>query len=216
MIDTIDHELQQIHDLVNFIKLGDLESASKLLDGPIWREDLEAILHHFGFIILGEGAYSIVCQLPGDATVIKINYANYDPWVIYAKYCRLNHARNPMLPVINELYVNPDSEMGIARMEKLSFAEINRSCGMAKLVRVLSADIQKLELTKRGLRDRTLKYLKSMFDFGYKGSYSRINLAKIVVWMANVRNEHFGVEADCHLNNWMVRGNELVLIDPIA
>lgn len=204
-----------VDTMIQLIMAGDLAGASKLIK-PVRRYQLATKLLDYGCIMFGHGEYSIVFQVPGQDTVIKLNHARCDQWVHYAQYAKSKHSVNPMLPVIHEFYQNAENGMGIARCEVLEKVWIEESWGMGNVVRALSSDLRRFKLSKRGIRNKTINYMQKWFDLGYKGDYSRFNLAKIVIWIAELRNRDFDVQADFHGGNWMKRGNELVLIDPIA
>lgn len=201
--------------LMQLIGDGDLLTASTELR-RYWSDDVQRAVIEAGFNLLGQGSFSTVFHIPGEDTVIKINHSPDDQWSIYAKYARLNAQINPMLPKVYELYENPENGMVVARVEKLEAIDYVKSVGMRDVVVCLSGDMRHSQMTKRGVRNKTLKYLRDKFDFGYKGSYSSINLAKIVVWMTQTINTNPEVRVDCHWANWMLRGHELVLNDPLA
>lgn len=206
------------NDLIDMLKLianGDLAKAAESIR-VYWSSEVERAINYLGFKMLGQGSFSTVFHIPGSDDVIKMNHNPDDHWVKYAKYARINAAINPMLPKVFELHQHPDNGMVIARMEKLDAIDYVRTIGMRDVVVSLSGDLKHGQMSKRGIRNKTLKYLHDKFDFGYTGSYSAINLAKIVVWMTNTIKANPDVRVDCHYANWMLRGRELVLNDPLA
>lgn len=201
--------------MMDCIKVGRLEEASQLIE-VCNVGDLSRVIRYYGFTELGRGAYSTVFQIPGDDTVIKLNHCNMDNWWIYANYAKEVGSANPMLPKIHEIHVNGDGMM-IARVEKLESANLSRVSGMWKVINAIDGDLKRGVVTKRGLRNNALKYLNSMFDIDRKGHYSPINLAKIVIWLTgHIKSEYSEIGCDFHAANWMLRGNQLVLNDPIS
>lgn len=120
----------ELDSLVRHIKAGDLKAASEYLPciEELWM--MNAALKQYDIKVLGFGCYSTVCQVPGESTVIKINYKSWDSWIHYAQYAMANHLTNPMLPVIHELHV--EDNRAIARMEKLEPSQIDMSVGMGE------------------------------------------------------------------------------------
>lgn len=207
--------VKMIH-LMDCIKVGRLEEATNFLD-VCNTGDLTRVLNGYGFDILGVGSYSVVFQVPGEETVIKMNHYMWDKWALYAKYAKETGNINPMLPKVYELHTNPENDMVIARVEKLTPAGISNCTGMYNVIKAVNGDVRRGRSTKRGLRNNTLNYLRVMFDIDPKGHYSRINLAKIVIWLTgHIMEEYSDIGADFHAANWMLRGNQLVLNDPIA
>ena len=202
--------------LIDTIKSGDLAKASTLLD-TFWADDVADMVSYMGCRLLGQGAYSTVFLVPGEDTAIKMNHNPDDKWPIYAKYAKETGNINPMVPKIHELHTNHENGMVIARIEKLDSARITKSIGMWNVIKALHKDIQSGRLTKRGIRNNTLGYMKNKFDIDAKGHYSPINLAKIVIWLTkHIMDDTNDSYADFHSGNWMLRGKELVLTDPIS
>lgn len=214
-VDGVLTSCRMVH-MLDCIKAGQLEAAHQLMD-TCNVGDLSRMLKVYGFKELGMGSYSVVFQIPGENTVIKLNHCERDKWWVYAEHAKEIGNANPMLPKVYELYSNPETGMTIARVEKLTSANISIVTGMYKVVNALGGDLRKETLTKRGLRNNALKYLRSWFDIDRKYAYSQINLAKIVIWLTgHIKSDYSDIGCDFHGANWMLRGNQLVLNDPIA
>lgn len=201
--------------MMDCINVGRLEEASCFLE-VCNTGDLSRVIAYYGFVELGCGSYSTVIQIPGESAAIKINHNCDDKWWLYAGYAKEVGDANPMLPKVYELHYNQHVDMGIARVEKLTKAGINTVEGMWNVVNALGKDLERGTATKRGIRNNALNYLRSMFDIERKGHYSPINLAKIVIWLTGHIKGDDSVDCDFHGANWMLRGNQLVLNDPIA
>lgn len=202
--------------MFDLIKYGYLAEAALLLD-DFWADDVTAFVQEYGFELLGCGAYSTVFSIPGTPTVIKMNHASGDSWPVYAEYSMGLGDINPMLPRIYEIHKNLDNNMVIAVVERLEPARITKSIGMWNVIKAIHRDMQRGKVTKRGLRNSALSYMRIMFDIDAKGHYSPINLAKIVIWLTGkIMEDYSTIDADFHSGNWMMRGKQLVLNDPIC
>lgn len=215
MIEEYEPHLRPIHRILELVEFGHLEAASKILHEALnlCEDDWEQAIKDFGFRYLGAGAYSIVFQIPGRIDVVKVNYNSYDVWWKYVDFVKQT-SQNPMVPRIWDYHSHEG--MMICRMELLQPLPYDTWVeGMVTTVKAVKSDIKVGGLTKRGLRDRIIKTLKTNLSFTGSVVYSPSMLAPIVKWMADVVDGNT-VLVDCHAKNWMMRGNQIVLTDPIS
>lgn len=201
--------------LIDAIRRMDLVEAARLNSGVINASELANCARDAGLTVIGEGFYSLVVRNPTMPGVIKINKLIGDPWSHYARYS-MDQTDNPMVPKIHKFFANESGTKFVAWMEELSKAKIEQSIGMHMVVSAVgnpefSRTYPDDRMAKRKIKD----FLTKWFALDYRGRYNDGDLARIVVWMAETIKT-YGFCSDCHPGNWMIRGDQLVLIDPLC
>jgi hypothetical protein len=201
--------------LIDALVRKDLVAAARMNSGVFDTAGVISAARDSGLTVIGEGFYSLVIRNPTMPGVIKINKRPDDPWHHYARYS-MDHSDNPMVPKVYELFQNESGTKAVAWMEELSRAKIETSIGMHKVVSAVgSPEFSKTYPDAKTAKKKIKDYLTKWFAIDYGGSYNDGDLARIVSWMAEVsKTGHFC--SDCHPNNWMLRGDQLVLIDPLC
>lgn len=221
---TVDPTLSDVLDMIGH---GRLETAVHLLDPAIGfvddldcddlLDDLITLVKTRGWEFLGSGAYSLVFQIPGDPSAYKINYRKHDPMALYARYAIENSKSNPMLPVIYAAHFSDGYQ--VIRMELLKSANVTKSVGLSMYTRRLQTLRNEGNLSYRDVRRKIVNFIRTEFDFVASGIYDRSDLAKIVWWISGILGKsdlETEPHADFHGNNWMLRGNQLVVTDPLG
>ena len=183
-------------------------------DGKPFDKFYNYIQQH-GFKRLGTGTFANVYEKPGYPWVFKL-FKDDDPYIWYYKYCRANQ-NNPHVPRIKGNLIKISDDTFCVRMEKLTpYPETPEYKKLYDHIRY--ALYQLLDDAYSGVidplgwqpnekeiirRQEALHFLKHTYP----------QLYKVLVDLANHGTDW---DLDLHDNNLMLRGNTIVITDPIA
>lgn len=139
-----------------------------------------------GYKILGAGCYSIVFKSKLSDSVIKIGSTLADPWLIYAE--TVQSINNPHFPKVYNIHQFEHLDYYVARVERLKPIGMNFT------------DTQYRSFIDEMLNNRPSSEASRQAVRILNQLLSRMDYAKL----------------DLHLENIMLRGETLVLSDPLA
>lgn len=174
------------------------------------KKHLELLMNLHGFSKIGEGFFAQVYTHPKyKDSVFKIfnEDANMVTWL---KECRSKSSSNPYYPRIKSKPIKIVGEMYLVRMEKLSFGpeawQEKMETFLLTYVRYLKSVITK-GVPREKMQSKLEEY-ESEFEMYY-------NDPAFVEAMDNIMKITKN-EPDIHSGNFMLRGNQMVLTDPVA
>ncbi len=206
----------------------DLEQAAH---SPWQRIDMvnQAVEKH-GWHILGTGAEAVVAEHPQKAYVLKIfdTDSRYEAFVEFVKY----HATNPHLPKFSR-YVKkvPGTEFSYVRMEKLQPITPERLAhehGAYIAYMIILSDVVHMNLVgddvAEALKNRLAQLGHTVADLKRKntqklvfeklGGWPPESWQDVVSELTEYSEEVDTGRWDLHADNFLVRGNTLVIADP--
>lgn len=186
-----------------------------ITEGP-WKKMLTDWAKQYGYKKIGSGFFGMVFINPKRPNeIIKVfSDKAYYRWV---QLCRKRLRGNPYVPIFKSLPVKiPDSNLWFVRLEKLTQNTVYRTTVLlSKYIYTVLSDNYGVEsvYTKSwlfGKRDITKK--RAPFD---KDEALQEVTQELGMYLTLYSNQlHF--TPDLHMNNFMMRGNQLVIIDPIG
>lgn len=135
----------------------------------------------------GEGLYSSVYAMPVPNLVLKVGRSLTDGWLAYAAWCMTHPDPEPWMPRIHTLHVDVNAREVYAVMERLEPIEHRNAPDVVSSVRMI----------RDGSRPTTVA----------------IDILRAVADGMGLSDNEW---VDAHDHNWMMRGDELVLTDPLA
>jgi hypothetical protein len=205
----------------------ELKAAGDEWDAP---PALQKILSRHGWKSLGTGAEAAVAMHPQKSYVLKI-FNSKSNYVHFVKFVQ-QHSANPHVPRFSR-YVRqvPGTEFSYVRMEKL--LKVSEAQLLNKYANYLAEMMAMTEVTGMGMLNPGLdeKLQDQLGNWGYTpedlldpdqnqeiyaklGGEPPASWAQVLTDLAEY-TERTDVEAwDMHADNFMTRGNTLVIVDP--
>lgn len=152
---------------------------------------LTAWLEQHGFKNLGQGSFGAVYEKPGYPWVFKV--FNRDPAYLYFLKYAMAHQSNPHLPKIRGL-IKIDDNTYVVRMEKLTQIPMGSEPANSLLKQIHMMD------SYGDLSDKQVEWIKNTLP-GVHQFFMSFPLS--------------GYEYDIHYENLMMRGNTIVITDPL-
>jgi hypothetical protein len=179
-----------------------------------------------GNSMLGVGCYSAALASRNGEDAIKIGTNVYDPWLDYKRLVIDRHSTNPHVPFVKSFYLDTQNEYYVCVMERLYPVEYGSKADTVRaileayvggwhsdeefllLIAPYSAQVpypkQMLELLQ------TIKAYTTHFKSG-----RRVGESTTTYWSSEDQDEDVeGRKLDMHRGNFMLRDEEIVIIDP--
>jgi len=195
--------------------VGDIDPSTMYdLDEPAFDKFFKYLEQH-GFKRLGYGTFANVYEKPGYPWVFKL-FKDDDPYIWYYKYCRANQ-NNPHVPKIKGNLIKVSDDTFCVRMEKLTpYPETPEYKKLYDHIRYTL--FKMMDDAYTGIRNphgwqpsqKELVMRQEAQDF-IKQKYPQ--LYKVLDALANHGTDW---ELDLHAQNLMLRGDTVVITDPIA
>ena len=165
------------------------------------REEFIDQLTADGYVLIGSGLYSAVYAQHGGTTVIKVGSTIHDPWLNWAESILRSEQDNPWLPDVKEVSVyrktrkHTKAAFYVAHMERLcpiSYDDQNKYYSHLSHIRntCVYEDVSNVSV------------ISEMFG----------DMVKLVKATLNQCDGRY----DFHFGNIMLRGQQIVVTDPIA
>lgn len=191
-------------------------SGVKHLYGLTWPQIIEHIKQHYGIQLVGSGAYGQVFIHPSWNYVIKIYESDpgYDRFLNICSSMKTPHLPKVIKPpkTIHQFHLRlkeAGSKLNIVKLEILS---------------PLSIDFKNsLRQVKGGYSNKKIAHLYSLFKTHQKDAvYNELNskydldslFQTLQIIENNISTDHDFL--DIHDGNFMMRGNTIVIVDPIS
>lgn len=197
------------------IKLPDVVTIEGKPQNEHPRNKFQRFLEKRGLVRLGSGYFSRVYAHPSSNKVIKVlNSPGTDGWVDYVKWANENGFGGTFAPKLYSYKHHKDGCFAVAVMERLDKTLHNLS---------LTSN-RSLSLSEKTTKDK-VTFLRSALSHGINEN-NDVAMAIADILQPGYRKfidafrEKFGRGSgygyDMHSGNWMLRGNDLVMSDPLS
>lgn len=173
-------------------------------------------LQRRGFQLLGAGAFSSVLGKPGSNRVIKVGRSPPEGWIDYVMWADAAGYAGSFAPKVYSIKVHEDTFIGPRQM----WEQADQSWYVAVMERLdctLSNDRRE---TGRDVTRKVMREMSNIINGGFGGQPDRAALHThcpgAEAFADALRASQLSMGWDLHDGNWMLRGDAIVLTDPIS
>lgn len=185
-----------------------------LLSG-ISRQYVTDLMDQQGFVKLGRGAFGTVYKHKDYHFVVKIFFEDkmYERWVRFS----LASQDNPYVPRFKGTIMKMGEHIRAVRIEPLREATGHHETEIVPHALSMAvstfryAFMPESEIEKNGSRIEFIRQVKRLVESGFPNYMQNVNFYNICKYLSNYPDE-----VDIRSDNTMYRGDQLVIIDPLA